>query len=61
MKNFHIKEVPTGGYDVMYNSITIDHRSTKKEARKVMAEKKRNLKYSNLVHKFQVFGRALNS
>lgn len=59
MKNIIKKD--SGGYSVVLNGIIIGDATTMKEARNMIAQYKRNLKHSNLVHKYTKFSNDFKS
>ncbi|BEH88282.1 hypothetical protein [Klebsiella phage phiKp_21] len=59
MKNIIKKD--SGGYSVVLNGIVIGDATTMKEARNMIAQYKRKLKYSNLVHKYTKFSNDFKS
>ncbi len=60
MKNFHFVKVQDE-YHVMYNDIHISTCSTVKEAKRKIAEAKRNNKSFNSTHKIEQYGKHLKN
>lgn len=58
MKNIIKKD--SGGYTVVLNGIVIGDATTMKEARNMISQYQRNLKYSNSVNKYIKFSNLVN-